>query len=283
MTPEIARIADVITSETYEVALYRYGDSQKLVVVCIHGLTRNAADFDYLAKTLASDYDVWSLDMPGRGNSPSLRNPALYNNAFYASLMAQWLETTHRTPVHFIGTSMGGMIGMILAATKPQLIKTLTLNDVGIKIPATEIQRIKEYVGVATNAAKYETLEAQLTKNLAQFGIHDEAVKSHFITHSITSDGAGGYRLRYDPAIREVFANLENKDIDLSQLWKTVKCPALIIRGEVSELLPAAVAAEMIQGRPDTVLYTVAGAGHAPSLTTPVEMNTIHDWLGKYR
>lgn len=281
MSQEMLRITDGATSAAYEVAIYRYGNPGKPVVLCVHGLTRNAADFHYIATALSGDYYAWCIDIPGRGNSPRLQNTKLYNNPFYASLIAQWLEAENVAPLNFIGTSMGGIIGMILAATKPKLIKSLLLNDVGTLVPASEIRRLKEYVGVGTQAASYEELAARMIKNLTQFGIQDEAVLNYFVEHSIEPDGAGGYQMRYDPAVRDWLVEMEEKDIDLSALWKAVKCPTLIFRGAKSDLLPEAVAGKMIQQNPKSMLYTVDGAGHAPSLTTPPEIACIKNWLAQ--
>jgi pimeloyl-ACP methyl ester carboxylesterase len=261
--------------------IYRYGKPENPTVLCIHGLTRNASDFHFLAEALANKYHLICLDMPGRGASPCLSKPKLYNNAFYASLVAQWLESAGGSPVHYIGTSMGGMIGMILAATKPALMRSLILNDVGALVPASEIARLKTYVGVDTGAPDYEALAVRVARNLEQFGIQDASVREHFIRNSIEPDGAGGVRMRYDPAIRHALLELGDKDVSLNLLWKAIKCPTLVIRGDKSELLPEKVALHMLQVNKKSALFTVEGAGHAPSLTTPNEIECIDCWLSQ--
>lgn len=280
MTMEMLRVADATTSATYNMALYRYGNPERPVVLCVHGLTRNATDFFHLATALSKHYYVWCIDIPGRGNSPRLENTKLYNNAFYASLIGQWLEAENIAPLNYIGTSMGGIIGLILAVSKPKLLKSLLLNDVGTKIPASEIHRLKEYVGVDTESASYKPLASRVEKNLAQFGIQDAAILKHFVENSIEQTEQG-YRMRYDPAIRESLLEMEEKDIDLTMIWKRIACPTLIFRGEKSDLLSEDVAMRMLQQNKKSMLYTVDGAGHAPSLTTSAEIDCIRNWLGQ--
>lgn len=262
-----------------QMAIHSRGTPGKPVVLCVHGLTRNAQDFYPLAQHLADDYHVIMLDIPGRGQSPNLPHPALYNNVFYAAIVAEWLAQQSFETVHYIGTSMGGIIGMIIAATRPKLIHSLLLNDVGSMIPAIAIDRIKAYVGVGTEDDDYEVLATRATENLAPFGIQTPAILETFIASSITERVGGGYRFTYDAAIRDGFLEIPAGDVDMLELWQAIHHPTLIIRGEHSDLLTQKTAQDMVASRENAQLFEVKNAGHAPSLTRAEEIEHIKWWL----
>ena len=265
------------TQISCKIAVHEMGDKNKPALYCVHGLTRNAKDFYPLAEALADDYYVLMPDIPGRGESDYFSNPAFYNNGMYALLMVELLEQIGHKRVRWIGTSMGGLIGMIIAATKPKLISSLLLNDIGSLIPAAAIARIKEYTGAGIAADDYETLAAQIRKNLVPFGIQDIEILEHFVSSSIVADG-DSYRLNYDPNITASFAEWGDGDVDLSELWNAIKCKTMIFRGESSDLLLRETA-EQMAAKDNAELLEIANAGHAPSLTTTFEIEKINQWL----
>lgn len=268
------------TGATCQLAVHFAGKPANPPLICVHGLTRNATDFYTLADALASDYYVMMPDVPGRGESANLPYPAMYNNGFYSLVFAQWMDEQGFKKLPWIGTSMGGLIGMILAATRRDLIAKMLINDIGHIIPAAALAHIKTYVGVNTEDDDYNALAQVVQTNLLPFGIQDPLILNEFIAATIKECEQGGYRMNYDPAIREAFMDIPNEDADISDIWKLITCPMLVFRGEKSQLLPKEVAQKMIESKEKIELFEVAGAGHAPSLTTAAEIRKISRWLG---
>lgn len=247
-------------------------------VVCVHGLTRNAHDFDYLAEALARQGKrVLALDMPGRGGSPWLANPMQYGYPLYLACCLAVLDNFHLRSVEWVGTSMGGIIGMMLAASQPKRIKRLVINDIGAQIAKDGLERVISYVrDMPKHFADEASARAYVKGIIAPFGIRDAAVEESFLRHSFRCDKAG-CRLTTDPAIAEPL-RVETKDyteihaVDLSGMWEHVSCPALILRGEHSDLLRDETMRAMLAAHFKAQAETIRGCGHAPSLTTPEQI-----------
>lgn len=276
---DLVTINDETTQDTYPMAVYRYGHPLNEPLICVHGLTRNGLDFKFLAEALSDRYYVLCPDIPGRGKSPWFGSPALYSNGFYTTLIAQWLKQENLNSIRFLGTSMGGIIGMLLAAKKPKLISAFVMNDIGTYVSAHNLEYLKEYVGVNTESQSYDKLAEDVRKNIEGFDIKDPIILDHFIRSSIEESPTGGYRLAYDPTIRLPLAELATQDIDLSELWNLIKCPTLVIRGENSPFLPKLLADKMQSDRNNCHVVTIPGAAHAPHLSSPEQITIIRDWL----
>lgn len=255
--------------------------------LCVHGLTRNAHDFDHLAHALAEQgWRVFALDMPGRGDSPWLEEPMLYGYPLYVAACIAFIDNFHLRGVEWIGTSMGGLIGLMIAATQPNRISKLVMNDIGARLSAEGIERITNYVStLPSHFPTREEAERYLRTAFAPFGIREEAVWQEFIRHSIRESDGGGVTLRTDPAIAVplVAAAQANAGVavDLSAMWEQVRCPALILRGEQSDLLSAETVSAMLASNLKAESATIAGCGHAPSLTTPEQIAIISRFLHK--
>ncbi len=264
-----------------QLAYHSWGAAESSrILFCAHGLTRNGMDFEKLAKSATTQgFRIIAPDMPGRGASPALANPALYNNVVNASLCAQLLAQLGIRQVDWIGTSMGGMIAMLVANQFPSVIKKLVLNDVGCVITSASLERIGEYVGVNPWLPTRAEAEAALKLRTAGFGIPEQEWAG-FAEHSITQS-EHGYRLAYDPAIALGFAALEPMaDILLWPLWEAVKLiPTLLIRGEHSDLLTEETAQTMQHTHPALTRYNVPNVGHAPALLTDAEIITVLGFL----
>lgn len=251
-------------------------DENSPVLFCVHGLTRHGLDFDKLAHAAASQgFRVIAPDMPGRGKSPPLANLAFYNNAINASLCAQLLMKLAIANVYWVGTSMGGIIALLLANQMPGVIRKLVLNDVGCLVPVSALQRIKDYASDITSFATYDKAEEALAARTATFGI-PQSEWELFAKNSIM-EKAGRYHLAYDPAILTALSPKDiAEDISLWPLWEAIKpIPTLLIRGEQSDLLSEEIAGQMQASHPNLTRYNVANAGHAPSLLSDAEINTI--------
>lgn len=270
---------------THRMAVYEWGNarSNSGTVFCVHGLTRNGRDFDVLANALSENYRVLSVDMAGRGKSEWLSDTAGYNYGSYAADINYLASQLQLSGVHWIGTSMGGILGMMLANSSPKLFKTLTLNDVGCLIPAAGLNRIMQYVGARSNFKTRELAEAELRNRCAPYGINSEEHWQDLFSHSIEETANGEFRLAYDPTIgKSLNANPGEpvQDVNLWPFWEAVKkIPTLLIHGAQSDILTHQTAIEMEKTHPDFNLLEIDGVGHAPALMDAVQIEVIRKWL----
>lgn len=257
-----------------------WGPSEaRQAVVCVHGLTRNAHDFDMLAQALAArGAHVLAFDVAGRGRSSWLADPADYRAAVYARQLGRALGLLGLDSVDWIGTSMGGLIGMAIAAGEAAPIRRLVLNDIGPFLPREAVRTIQGYVGLDPEFASLAEAEAYLRRIHAPFGPLSDAQWRHLAEHSVRGDGAR-LRLHYDPRIAQAFAELAAQDVDLWAQWERIRCPVLVLRGERSELLTPETFAAMQQRGPRAMGVTIRAVGHAPALMAPDQIAVVADWL----
>jgi pimeloyl-ACP methyl ester carboxylesterase len=248
-------------------------------VICVHGLTRNGRDFDRLAFALAESRRVVCPDVVGRGKSDWLGGPDQYQTPQYVSDMAALIARMDVGWVDWVGTSMGGMIGMALAALRNTPIRRLVLNDVGPFIPKAALERIGEYCGKAPYFGDVGDLEQYLRDVHAQFGPLTDEQWRHLATHGGREDETG-LTLAYDPGIAIPFHSAGAlADIDLWQVWDAIRCPVLVLRGERSDLLSKETAAEMAARGPKATVVEIAECGHAPALMAEDQIAIVDDWL----
>lgn len=248
-------------------------------VVCWHGLTRNGRDFDALAERLAAAGNrVVCPDAVGRGRSDWLADPAGYGYPQMAADAAALIARLDVAAVDWVGTSMGGLVGLMLAAQPKTPLRRLAINDVGPFVPKAALQRIAAYLGQDLHFADVAAAEAHLRQVHAPFGALSDAQWQHLTRHSLRPDGAGGYRFRYDPGIARAFVG-PFEDLDLWSLWDAIAIPVLVLRGAESDLLRADTAAEMAQRGPKAEVVEIAGCGHAPALLDDEQVSLVEDWL----
>jgi pimeloyl-ACP methyl ester carboxylesterase len=265
----------------HRLAWWQWGDpANPRVLVCAHGLTRGGRDFDELARVMAPHYRVVCPDFPGRGASDWLRNPAEYQVPIYVADAVTLLARLDAQVVDWVGTSMGGLIGMTLAALADTPIRRLVINDVGAVLPGAALERIGAYVGANPHFATIEAAEARIRQVHAPFGPHSDAQWRHLTEVSVRPAEGGGYRLHYDPAIAAAFAVPgTGQDIDLWALYEAIRCPVLLLRGAQSDLLPAPVARGMTERGPRARLIEFDGVGHAPSLMAADQVAAVREFL----
>jgi pimeloyl-ACP methyl ester carboxylesterase len=261
----------------HRVRYFEWGAWDSDVVICVHGLTRNAHDFDRLANRLAERYRVVTVDIVGRGGSDWLTDPAHYTYAQYLADMNALLARLDVERVHWIGTSMGGLIGMFLAALPDSPIASLLLNDVGPFIPKAALQRIASYL-VDARFSSLQQLERHLRTVLAPFGPLVDEDWAHLARHGHRVLDDGALALAYDPAIGENVKK-EIVDVNLWSFWDKVSCPTLALRGGESDLLSAETALEMEKRGPHARVVTFPGVGHAPALMTEDQIEIVVAWL----
>jgi pimeloyl-ACP methyl ester carboxylesterase len=249
-------------------------------VVCVHGLSRNGRDFDWLAKALSEDgYRVICPDMPGRGRSPAFENPAHYNYPQYIADIVALLAHIQADKVDWIGTSMGGLIGMMVANQKDHPIKRMIINDIGPFVPATALQRIKTYVSLNPTYTTWDSYFAAFKKRMVTFAPETEDEWLNFAKISTRQDEEGNFAMDYD--VRVAFG-LESAghvtDLDLWPLWPQVNMPLLLLRGETSDVLPAEVLEQMLIGKKAEAV-TFPNIGHAPMMMNEKQIAIVRDWL----
>ena len=246
------------------------------VLVCVHGLTRNGRDFDYLAERLSDAYRVICPDVAGRGRSDWLRDPVDYNYPVYCGDLTALLAKLGVETVDWLGTSMGGLLGMILAGLPGSPVRKLVMNDVGCHIPKGAIARIGEYVGREPVFDSIGELEAAI-RATSPFGELTDEQWRHLAIHVARSE-EGKWRFRYDPGIGRNFHAAPAADVDLRPYWKAVHGPVLVIRGEHSDLLLAETLEEM-RRRPHTESFVVPRTGHCPMLMSDDQVHAVRHFL----
>ena len=251
-----------------------------LPVVCVHGLTRNALDFEALGTALAeSGRHVVAIDVVGRGRSGRLTDPAAYGYPQYLAEASVFAEQLGVGQVDWVGTSMGGIIGMMLAAQRPNLSRRMVVTDVGPFSPKQALERIAEYLAAERRFDSLEHASAHLAEVYLPFGITDAALWRRFVEISIEGTGAGGYVPAYDPAIAIPFRDAHFDDVSFWDIWDAIRAEVLLLRGAQSDLLLAETAEEMRARGPGCRLVTFEGAGHAPPLLTPDQIDPVVGFL----
>lgn len=268
----------------HDMAYVEWGDAgNPRVLVCVHGLTRCGRDFDFLAQTLAGDYRVVCPDVVGRGRSDWLADKSLYDLPQYAADMAALLARLDVDSVDWLGTSMGGLIGMVLAAQPKTPIRRLLLNDVGPVITATSIARIGEYLGQVPRFDGIDEAEAFVRLVAAPFGQLTDTQWRHLTTHVVKTAADGKIEFCYDPGLAEPFrqslATSEGRDIELWPLYDAIACPTLAIRGAASDLLRPQTHAAMAERGPRAQLTEIAGVGHAPMFLDAAQVEVVRAFL----
>ena len=260
-------------------------ETAERTVICLHGVSRTGRDFDVLASALAAEgMRVVAPDLPGRGRSEWLAKPAHYTDRAYTGALSTLISRLDVEQVDWIGTSLGGHIGMLMAAEHASPIRRLVLNDFGARVSASALRRIGAYLGKRWRFASVDELEAHLREIHAPFGQLTDAQWRHLAVHSATPDAAGGVRFHFDPAIGARFGIPIYLDVVLWQLWDKIDCQVMVLRGEDSDLLSEATTQEMLARGPaaaagKVTVVEVPGCGHAPALMDATQVSIIRDFL----
>lgn len=265
----------------HKIAYTEWGEAvERPTLVCVHGMTRNARDFDALAAAMEDRYRVVSMDVVGRGESDWLADYAGYGYAQYMADAAALIARLDVEQVDWVGTSMGGLVGMMLAARPNSPIRRLVINDIGPFIPKSFLGRIRDYVGTDPHFADIGELEAYIRKIHASFGPMSDEQWRHLAEHSARPLEGGGYGLAYDPAIAKAAFSPEGpSDVELWDIWEQVACPVLVLRGAESDLLLPETVARMKASGPGCEAVDIPGCGHAPSLMPADQIAIVRDWF----
>ena len=253
------------------------------VLLCVHGLTRSSADFDELAQDLGKDVRVVAADMPGRGQSDWLTDPAHYAVPTYVQACVALVARLNPGMLSWLGTSMGGLIGMAYASLPNNPVHKLILNDVGPSLNFAALQRIGEYVGKPVSFASLDEARRYIQTISQPFGPHSPT-QWNALADSVLVEKQGNWTTHYDPAIGQTFQNLTESVVQASEaaLWAAydaIKAETLIVRGEHSDLLSHQTVEQMRQRGPKPRVIEVAGVGHAPTFMQNDQIRIVRDFL----
>ena len=253
-------------------------------VVCVHGLSRNAHDFDFLACALVeAGYHIICPDVAGRGDSDWFSYGSLYNYGVYVADMLALFAQLGLSDVTWIGTSMGGLMGMMLESSTPYTIKTMVLNDIGPFIPKAALNRIGSYIGRDMVFDTPEAAMAHMKAIHATFGLRYDYQWQHMFEHGFRRMEDGKWYAKYDPKIGDAFRNKRGKpirmpDMNMWPMWEVLQLPMLVLRGAESDLLLEKTARQMAK-KPDVKLVEFKGVGHAPMLMDEEQIEPVIQWL----
>jgi len=282
--PTLRHVQCLDTRGLHRMAYWEWGDPRNSkVLVCVHGLSRQGRDFDTLARTLCDVYRVVCPDVVGRGRSDFLADPMGYQTPAYVADMVTLLARLNASTVHWFGTSMGGLIGMALAALPGSPVTRLVLNDVGPTIDPAGIARIGAYLGLPLTWASEEEAADYLLTISQGFGPHsrDEWLA---LTRPMLRREGDRWRLHYDPAIGVPLramtpAMAAAGEAALWDAYDAIRCPTLVLRGAESDILVPATAAAMAARGPKARVHEFAGIGHAPTIVATDQVAVVREFL----
>lgn len=269
----------------HTMAYREWGDPDNpQVLLCVHGLTRVSADFDVLAAQLSQHYRVICPDVVGRGQSGWLKDPHYYVPQQYAADMVTLIARLGVSGVHYLGTSMGGLVGMALAGLADSPVTKLVINDIGPAMNADALARIGTYIGVMQKFDTFEAAAAMIRTISAPFGPHSEPEWHKLCADILVQDADGKWGREYDPGLAVPYKNMTKEDVQKNEallwsLYDAIRCPTLLLRGAESDLLSAETAARMTQSGPRAQLVELAGIGHAPTLVHQEQIDVVAAFL----
>ena len=268
-------------SGLHRLAYVEWGDPRNpAVLVCVHGLTRSGRDFDALARALSDRYRVVCPDMPGRGASDRLAQPAEYQIPTYVADLVTLIARLDVDEVDWVGTSMGALIGMAMASLAGTPVRRLVLNEAGPWVPAAALGRIATFLGKAPRFDGFEALQAYVRVVSAPFGPHTDAQWATLARNVARQCDDGTWELAYDPAIAVPFnAKVPHEDVDLWAFYDRIACPTLVIRGAESDLLLRETVAQMQRRGPRAQAVELPGIGHAPTLMHADQIALVRGFL----
>jgi pimeloyl-ACP methyl ester carboxylesterase len=269
----------------HELSYTEWGPRDKnRIVICVHGLTRQGRDFDFLAAALArQSLRVVCPDLVGRGRSSWLASTASYVLAQYCADMGTIIAATGATEVDWVGTSLGGMIGMVMAAYPNSPIRRLVVNDIGPTVPAMAALQIgQRLLGAPTSFVSLEDAERHFRTKHPGYGLTEDAQWAHVARNSVEwCEQLGAYRLLFDRKIVQAYFIYPAMVVPLWRQWETIPADILIVRGGNSDVLPPALVRDMTARNPRASVVEMPGVGHMPMLMDDGQIQPVVDFLTK--
>jgi len=248
------------------------------VVICVHGLARTGRDFDVLGEAMAATHRVLAVDLPGRGASDWLADPNDYTFPTYLAALTALIARSGVDEVAWVGTSLGGLLGIVMAAQPDTPVNRLIVNDVGPVIEAVALARIGTYIGQDPTFATLDEIATYVRTISAPFGALSDLQWDHLIQTSVVQRPDGRWGMHYDPGIAVPFRAAPAPP-DMWPVWDAIACPTLVLRGADSDLLSASTGAAMAARGPKPKVVTFAGVGHAPMLLSQEQVGPVCQFL----
>ena len=283
--PTLEHFAYALPGETGNLAFRHWsaGQGRRPPLLCAHGISQNSRHFDPLAERLVNDFDLLVPDYPGRGLSDVFTNSLNYTYPNYIALFQAFFAHLQLTELYWLGTSMGGLTGICLAALPDTPIRKLILNDIGPFIPKQTRQQF--VIAAQAPPARFASCAAaqQRMANLfANFGLSDDAMQAAFVRATLRQESDGSWRPDYHPGIFDYARSLSPNnlaDVPFWEDWEKVRCPVLVLHGIHSTTLTPAIIAEMRHIRPDIDVVDIPDTGHAPHLMSDEQAELVRGWL----
>ena len=308
LQPRLCTVTCTSPIGLHRMAYYEWGDAQnKDIVLCVHGLTRTGRDFDALARVLAKKYRVICPDIVGRGLSDRLNNPLFYAVPQYVSDIVTLIARLQPERLQWVGTSMGGLIGMAFAgalaqAQSSQSVPTpaqslqalpesglrldrIVLNDVGPHLEPASLARIGQYVGDAVRFDTFEQAVTYVKLTAASFGPHTEEQWEHLTRFTYIKHGDHWVK-HYDLGLAVPFKAMDETlaaqgEQYLWHAYASIQCPILITRGQESDLLSTSTLDQMLSSNPKARAAQFAGVGHAPTFLAQDQIDVVEGFLNE--
>lgn len=271
------------TAGFHKISYVEWGSvDAKRTIICSHGLTRNARDFDFLAAQLSMNVRVICPDLFGRGESSWAADAHLYNQPQYLIDMTALIARLNVDSVTWIGTSLGGLLGMYLASQVNSPINSLILNDVGPVVPRAAIARIAKYAGTDTTFPNLDAAEQYMRRVFASGENLSDEIWRNLTLHSVKQQPDGSYMLAYDPKVSSSMLKFWFTGVHLWPVWERIRCPVLVMWGAKSDVLLSETIDRMNRSGPKIDVAKISNCGHAPSLMTQDQVDIINNWLQKH-
>lgn len=261
-----------------------WGDANKFdtqeTLICVHGITRNSRDFDFIASQLCSKYRVICPDVVGRGDSDHIDSDDGYNYLQYNSDMNALIARLGVTECNWLGTSMGGIIGMVLASMPQSPIRRLIVNDIGPEVSRSALVALGEYIGKEGEFQSQKEVENYLRSVHTEFAPMTDEDWEHMAKYSSRRTRKGTWRLKTDRQVGEAFRDsISYHNVDMWNTWEQISCPVLVLRGKNSSFLSEETAQKMLACGPKATLVEFDDTGHTPTLRNEEQVKIVADWL----
>ena len=274
-----------LSAEGFHKIFYRdYGKpTGRNTLVCVHGLTRNSSDFHFLAKALMETRHIVAPDVVGRGKSDRFKDPKFYDIPQYLSDMNTLMQQVNEPSYDWLGTSMGGLMGMILASLPNNRIRRLSLDDVGPVLSGEALTRIRTYASIPLEFPDLTVAEQTLKMIYASFGPMNSEQWKYMVDHSLRLQENGTYTLDYDHNAIAAAQDTDDIDQDVTfwEYWDQIKCAVLVVHVRYSDILSEDTLDQMRSRGPKFDYVMIEDTGHAPSLMPDDQVAVIKNWLNK--
>lgn len=253
--------------------------AQAPAVVCVHGITRNRHDFRFLLSRLGRNFATYAPDLMGHGDSEWVGDQLVYRKEMFLAQLAHLLGGIGHRQLAYVGTSYGGLLGILIAAQLGPRIACLVLNDTGPGLAPELFQKMAKLIGYYPLFRSRKAAELWMRAAMRHSGGGADDMFEHLLAHGVRQTGPDAFRLAYDPALPKLYTEQGRQPADIWHIWEQVRCPVLVVHGKNSQVLTAEMLDRMKTTMPSMAVCEVADAGHFPHLMSVSQTQYIEDWI----